>query len=156
MSLPNFYRGSGFNDLWIGLSSSEPLGMVDGVFAAQDPFGVGGQVSLLHVLSGVRVPVQVAPWGVGGTDLGGRTPLAPLAAGEYRIEGWMVDLSRNAVALALGFVLVDGPAPANGGVVLGLPGSGVQATLRPAFTVVFPWSGPSSVVFPIVTTSVRF
>lgn len=153
MSDPVFFRGS-LPDLWIGLATSVPLGLIGGVDVVQDPFGVPGVVSLLHVPSGARVPVPVVPWGSEGRNLGGRVALAQLPAGAFRIQGRMADPLGVVVDFDMGFVLLDGPAPENNGVFLS--SVGVNGILRPGLSVAFPGGSQSAVAFPPVTRSVRF
>lgn len=116
-----FFRG-GFQELWITLSSDEPLGLLDTAFL-EDWAGQDGQVSLFHILTGKRVPVLMAP-SPGGSraNFVGKVALSALSLGVYSIQGRVRDLAGNVTVLgsyhALGgserilhldFELADGP-----------------------------------------------
>lgn len=97
-AMTTFYRGT-FQELWLTLSSDEPLGILDTDFL-EDWSGKDGSVSLLHVSSGLRVSVPMAPVPMDSrVNFKGWLALAGLPDGRYSIQGRMRDLQGNITIL---------------------------------------------------------
>ena len=155
MSIPTFFRGT-MPDLWLSLSATNVLGLIGGTSLVQDAHGVGGQVTLRNTDSLAEVPVPVAAWGSSGMDLAGRVSLGLLAAGGYEIVGQVMGADGSLLDLDLAFLLVDGPAPLNGTVVIQPAGEAIGASLQSGTAVGFVPPGPASVSFLPLTTSLEF
>lgn len=122
--MATFYRRT-FEEFWLTLKSNEVLGLLDGNYL-EDYFGVDGQVSLLHVNSGIRFPVQMLEVfsdtpNVAHDSFKGFRNLSDLPDGEYEVQARVKDTLGNytiigAVAAPFGneriinlpFSIVDG------------------------------------------------
>ena len=89
------FRRAEWSQLWIQLTADEPLGILDSSYL-EDFNGTDGQVSLLHVKTGTRHSVLMAPVpsdsqiNFRGFILGNA-----LANGKYAIQGRVRDLVGN-------------------------------------------------------------
>lgn len=104
--MTSFFRGD-FHELWLTLSSDEPLGVLDTAYL-EDWSGMNGRVSLLHLPTGQRFPVPMAPASSDSrVNFKGWIPLADLPTGAYAIQGRVRDLLGNATILG-GYVTPEG------------------------------------------------
>ncbi len=96
--MTTFYRG-GFQELWLTLSSDEALGLLDTGYL-QDWSGQDGSVSLLHLHTGQRFPVPMAPAPPdSAANFRGWVALEGLPSGSYAIQGRVRDLVGNITIL---------------------------------------------------------
>jgi hypothetical protein len=94
-----FLRGS-FQELWLTLTSDEPLGLLDTGFL-EDWSGQDGQVSFLHTLTEKRFPVPMtAVPAASQVNFQGRIGLSALPNGLYAIQGRVRDLAGNVTVLS--------------------------------------------------------
>lgn len=96
--MTTFFRGA-FQELWITLSSDEPLGFLDTAYL-QDWSGQDGRVSLLHLPTGQRFPVPMAPAPADSRlNFKGWIGLESLPSGAFAIQGRVRDLLGNLTIL---------------------------------------------------------
>jgi len=96
--MTTFFRGT-FQELWLTLSSNEPLGILDTDYL-EDWFGQDGRVSLLRLPAGQRfqVPMALAP-SDSRVNFKGWIGLSGLPNGTYSIQGRVRDLLGNVTIL---------------------------------------------------------
>lgn len=101
-----FFRGM-FQELWLTLSSDEPLGILDTDYL-EDWSGQDGCMSLLHIPTGQRFPVPMAPVPSDSRmNFKGWISLSSLPNGAYAIQGRVRDLLGNTTVLG-GYHAPDG------------------------------------------------
>ena len=104
--MTTFFRGT-FQELWLTLSSDEPLGILDTDYL-EDWSGQDGRVSLLHIATGQRFPVPMAPMPSDSqVNFKGWIALSGLSNGPYAIQGRVRDLLGNATIIG-GYHAPDG------------------------------------------------
>jgi len=96
--MTTFFRGT-FQELWLTLSSDEPLGILDTSYL-EDWSGQDGRVSLLHLPTGQRFPVPMAPAPSDSrVNFKGWISLSGMPNGAYGIQGRVRDLLGNTTVL---------------------------------------------------------
>jgi hypothetical protein len=97
--MPLTFSRQDYTELWIKIVSNESLGILDSDYV-EDYFGVDGQLTLLEISSGTRIPIPMTE------DLDtsptiphdvfvGMIDLTVLADGLYRVEGRVRDVLGN-------------------------------------------------------------